>query len=1107
MTGLLETVGAQVRNPSRGKPIHVARMETGLFTNRSPLHDPASFVISKFYGGYVDALIDGSNMEISNQLTLVRRAGLSKWSVVSVPDQPNWFYDWRTLDQGVKVVVDTITSTYIQSSTTQTLAFVKSTGAGQGYYQGVADTLYYGDGIDLQKYVIPSGTTWGWGITAPVAAPNVVVTQSVSAAVAWAASTWFSTMGIIIDGNGNAQQLVSVNADLSNPNATQFGTSGNGSPNFAAISPGGTLTDGTIIWTNRGPIGSLIGNFTYNGMGSFGVIGEPAFIWDPNSKGFYGNSHNFPGTTGPENPPPNFTGVTGDQHFDFGVNWICVANSVTTPAIFKWQKNSTYGNFLSVFNASSLIVTPFIPPFGTGQVSYVWTSGGGTSQATAYTPQFSTVPGNPATDGQLRWICLGSATWQANHFYSGWSASNNTSFNAVKDPDGNLHVCTQTGTSGVSLPWQRWQSAHVYATLTSIIDTNGYIQIVTTAGTSGGAHPAWNTTVGGTTNDNGTIWTNQGSAYGFHTQDNTVIWTCVGTAAGAVWAANQSYYLPVTGFSPPSSGSPFGSAAIADSNNNAEFVLNTGVSGTPTHPTWNIITGGLTIDSGVTWRNSGPISSHSLQWQKGYIYAYSYKARSLSDFYSLNVPGTNKPPIPPGANPSNPLPAPTGSLSGGISTASPIFVITGSNSGAINTISGVGSLDLQVDTIVIWRTFDGGDSAHMFELTEIPAPPPIGGIAQPWSFQDYLTDLTLDALVPAPINHQNDPPLPGFLPMAFHFGRIWGSIGNFVYVSGGPEVLTGNSNESFNPIEFFQFPSPVTRVVPTSIGVLVFLTSDVYAIFGGPLFTTFFPSPLVPGVGLLHYQALDVHGGNVYMYTADNQFIAMDPSGGAQRMGGPIADKLAGFDATKVFVTVHESGNDNAIFVSNGTTGWYRLNPSQFPNGSAVWSPFATVTGGAGPVLSIEVSSGVHRLLVGGIGPNTPILQRDFSIYTDSGIPYTCGFTMGSINLVSPGQIAGLTFVNLRSVRVGTTPTCAFLLNEISGSFTTFPQAQAYPWQIYGMAGQSLSLFSNAYYFRAAGVPALAEHLQVQVSFPAENFANEVLSLTVFGVIEQPPEE
>jgi hypothetical protein len=73
-------------------------------------------------------------------------------------------------------------------------------------------------------------------------------------------------------------------------------------------------------------------------------------------------------------------------------------------------------------------------------------------------------------------------------------------------------------------------------------------------------------------------------------------------------------------------------------------------------------------------------------------------------------------------------------------------------------------------------------------------------------------------------------------------------------------------------------------------------------------------------------------------------------------MGGPIADKLQNFDSNKTYVTVHESGNDNAIFVADGITGWYRLNPSQFPNGTQVWSPFATATGGAGAVLSIEVT-------------------------------------------------------------------------------------------------------------------------------------------------------
>jgi hypothetical protein len=506
--------------------------------------------------------------------------------------------------------------------------------------------------------------------------------------------------------------------------------------------------------------------------------------------------------------------------------------------------------------------------------------------------------------------------------------------------------------------------------------------------------------------------------------------------------------------------------------------------------------------TGLTWYGESAVASVGLTSTKGYYYAYSFESRTATDQYNNIAPPGGGPPA--GLNPGA-LGYPTGGASGHISTASPTTFVGPEPASSVNTITGLGSTDPQVDTIVIWRTLDGG--SDLFYLTELVAPPPLGGDAQPWIFKDFLADTIVNEFVSAPINNTNNPPPAGFLPMAYHFERIWGAVGNFVYASGGPDVVTGDPNESFSPDDYFEFPSPVTRIVPTATMILVFLTSDVYAICGGPVFSTFFATPMVPGIGLLHYNALDVHGGVVYLFTSDNQFISMDPSGGAQRMGGPIADKLALFDSTKTFVTVHESGNDNAVFISDGEVGWYRLNPCQFPNNTQVWSLLGAATGGAGAVQSIEVTSGVHRLLVGGLGSSKHILMRDYTTYQDDGVPYTCSFIMGSINLVSPGQIAGLTFVNLRATRVGTAPTCSFLLNEVSGSFTTFPESQAYPWQIYGATAQPTSLFSNAYYFRATGKPALAEHMQVQVSFPAENFANEVLSLTIYGVIEAPPEE
>jgi len=61
-----------------------------------------------------------------------------------------------------------------------------------------------------------------------------------------------------------------------------------------------------------------------------------------------------------------------------------------------------------------------------------------------------------------------------------------------------------------------WQASHAYTVGTEILDTNGNIQLVVTAGTSkAGAHPAWSVAVNGLTND-GTIptrvqWRNMGA--------------------------------------------------------------------------------------------------------------------------------------------------------------------------------------------------------------------------------------------------------------------------------------------------------------------------------------------------------------------------------------------------------------------------------------------------------------------------------------------------------------------------------------------------------------------------------------------------------------------
>ncbi|VVB52827.1 Uncharacterised protein [uncultured archaeon] len=1049
MAGQFETAGAQHQNPSRGKPIHIARMETGLFTNRNPLHDPASWYVSK-YGGYPDALLDGSNMEISNQLTIIRRYGTSRYSFAQIPNAIDRFYEWRKLDTTISVIADTLVGSYIVSNVgANTRIFTKSAGAGEGYYQGVASTLYYGDGIDLQKFIAGTGTNgvWNWGIAKPTVAPTLSITQSSSATVPWQANTVYSTMGLLVDSNGNIQQLLSVNA--TGTNTTQYGVTGNGQPAWNQT-PGGLTNDGGHNWSNWGPIVAWTPHTVYNNASLGGTLANPCIIYDPNTKAcfFTATPGNNQGTSG--SSYPNFPNTIGgnihdpsNQDSPPAVKWWYLGALKVPP---PWTPSHSYTTLGGGDNSFSGIVEPVSLVNGLPSNQTVFwqinnTGSSFTSGTGGTAPPWSTTLGTQTTDNQLIWLNLGSGTRQTTHNYSQWTAQGAT-FSVIVDSNNNYQVCTQSGVSS--------------STATA-----------------------------------GIVWS---TGYNQTTIDGSVVWTCVGPKM--TWAANTQWYLPSVGWFPPGGSISYGGAIILDSNNDVEGVVASGKSGgsAPAWPAFGSAAGTQTTDNAATWSLIGPFSTAGFSWTKGMSYAYSYTSRTATDIYN-----TTTPPDWPG-----PLGTPYGALTGHISTASPLATIRGGNPGATVTLRIPCSSDPQVDTITIWRTLDGGST--LFFLTEVPNIQPIGGNQQTQIVTDVSPDTVINELISAPINDQNDPPPAGFLPMAFHFERIWGAVGNFVFASGGPDVLTGNPNESFDPLDFFEFPSPVVKIVPTATGILVFTTSDVYGILGGPIFDTFFPSPMVPGVGLTHFQALDIHGGVIYMFTADRQFISLDPSGGAQRMGGPIANKLENFDSTLVYVTVHERGNDNAIYIGNGSTGWYRLNPSQFPNGTQVWSTFATITGGLGVVQSVEVAKGDHRLLYGHPGGATYVLFRDSAVYADEGTPYTCGFTMGSFNLVSPGQIAGLTFVNLRCTRVGTTPTVGFLLNETSGAFTTFPSAQAYPWEIYGATGQPATLYSNAYYFRAAGVPALAEHMQVQVSFPAEAIANEALTMTVFGVIEQQPE-
>ena len=175
-----------------------------------------------------------------------------------------------------------------------------------------------------------------------------------------------------------------------------------------------------------------------------------------------------------------------------------------------------------------------------------------------------------------------------------------------------------------------WAASSNYSAGQIVIDGNGAIQVVITAGTTGAASPAWNTTVAGTTTDGTVTWMNNGpwawlpnTAYvvGQFVVDPGGFIQTVSTAGasassppawlqpetpgqtrqdgGVIWqAGGKGYWQPNHAYA--------AGQLILDGNNNIEIVVIPGTSG-PTVPIWDPNPGQETREQtgGVVWNNLG----------------------------------------------------------------------------------------------------------------------------------------------------------------------------------------------------------------------------------------------------------------------------------------------------------------------------------------------------------------------------------------------------------------------------------------------------------------------------------------------------------------------
>jgi hypothetical protein len=524
---------------------------------------------------------------------------------------------------------------------------------------------------------------------------------------------------------------------------------------------------------------------------------------------------------------------------------------------------------------------------------------------------------------------------------------------------------------------------------------------------------------------------------------------------------------------------------VLDTNNNLQTVTTAGTSGTIV-PNWNTVLGGNTLDSTVTWENTY-IQALST-FNGGYRYAVAL-VNSLDDTVSN----------------ATILSSPTGNFEG----AQGILLPPGAG------LPPTAQIDPQSDYVAIFRTTDGESVPFL-----IPGP---GNT--PWTvplsvyltngYLDHTLDTQLNNLIEGAVQGENTPPGAGAINLTYHLDRIWYSIGNIVYWTTGPATPVGNGINGTAPLNFSAMPSLVKRIVPTSTGILVFTVSDIYIIQGNGTAASPIQSalPLIPGVGLLNYNALDLNGPTIGFFTTDNQFIILDPSAGVTYAGLPIGDQLrlntglpgSSWNPANVYVAWHVQGEDQAWYVADGKYGWYRLMSTPAPESGYTWSPFATITGGVQAVQSVEVTPGVHRLLLGPTGTGE-LLQRDLTVFTDNGISYPANATIGSIVLAQPGQVAEVAHIVTDAVKIGSPLILGFMADEAlpyyTGPIDILKEWESDPPNL----TPSQSLYSQRFYL--ANVEdddaAVMRHCQVMIIFsPYDIVQNEILTITIFGAYSQ----
>ena len=289
-------------------------------------------------------------------------------------------------------------------------------------------------------------------------------------------------------------------------------------------------------------------------------------------------------------------------------------------------------------------------------------------------------------------------------------------------------------------PPPNWQAGTVYAEhlparggVTIYDPSGGYLHTFNGTGTTGAAIPnPFNNVVGQTTPDNQVTWTNIGINYwqnghvyavgdvvrgesfpsavfylyvattagtsagvmpawqpslGLQQQDNQVVWTNAGKMLqwGDIGPSTQITSV----------------AQILDTNGYLQNVVQSGKSGNTPPTAWQTGLSAQTTDNGVIWVNVGPFAVTATA---PVMYGYEFMNSKTDDISNMSPP------------------------------SAPISVLRGNQV----VVQGDGSTQPGVDTVVIFRTAQGGST--FLYLDQIPNPP--AGVK--WTYTDNIPDADLN---------------------------------------------------------------------------------------------------------------------------------------------------------------------------------------------------------------------------------------------------------------------------------------------------------------------------------------------------------------------------